>query len=70
MAHRMAMVGERVRAEVYEVSEFPDIVERYSIMGVPKVVVNEDVQFEGGVPEENFLRAVLQAVDARALSSR
>jgi len=31
--------------------------------GVPKVVINDRVQFEGAVPEQDFLGAVLQAVE-------
>ena len=38
-------------------------VEAYHVMGVPKVVINDRVQFEGAVPEQDFLGAVLQAVE-------
>lgn len=65
-AHRMALAAPGVRAEVYEVSEFPDIVDRYRVMGVPKVVVNDAVEFEGAAPEEDFLAAVQRAAGAPA----
>jgi predicted DsbA family dithiol-disulfide isomerase len=35
-------------------------------MAVPKVVINDRVEFEGALPEEHFLQAVLQAVDGGA----
>jgi hypothetical protein len=30
---------------------------------VPKIVINERVQFEGALPEAEFLAAVLEAVE-------
>jgi len=32
-------------------------------MAVPKVVINDRVQFEGALPERDFLSAVLRAVN-------
>ena len=34
-------------------------------MAVPKVVINERVQFEGALPEREFLKAVLRAAANR-----
>jgi hypothetical protein len=31
-------------------------------MAVPKIVINDRVQFEGALPEAQFLAAVLEAV--------
>lgn len=61
LAHKMAVESERVTADVVEASEFPDLVERYNVQGVPKVVVNESVEFVGAQPEARFLEHVLRA---------
>jgi len=58
----MAVASERVRATAIEATEFPELSRAYQVMGVPKVVINDRVQFEGAVPEQDFLGAVLQAV--------
>jgi predicted DsbA family dithiol-disulfide isomerase len=58
----MAVASERVRATAIEATEFPELSRAYQVMGVPKVVINDRVQFEGAVPEQDFLDAVLQAV--------
>ena len=42
---------------------FPELSRRYQVMAVPKIVINDTVQFEGALPEQDFLGAVLQAVD-------
>jgi alkyl hydroperoxide reductase subunit AhpF len=57
----MAVASERVRATAIEATEFPDLSRAYQVMAVPKVVINERVQFEGALPESQFLAAVLEA---------
>lgn len=61
IAHRMAMENPKIRADVVEASEFPYLVQKYRIMGVPKTVINEKTQFQGAVPEGRFLSEVIKA---------
>ena len=61
LAHRMAIESDMVRADVVEASEFPHLVVKYNVFGVPKTVVNEVVEFEGAVPEPIFLEQVMKA---------
>jgi predicted DsbA family dithiol-disulfide isomerase len=65
LAQHMAIASDRVRAECIEATEFPELSQRYRVMAVPKVVINDRLQFEGAVPEREFLRAVLQAVNGK-----
>ena len=62
LAQHMAVASKNVRADCIEAGEFPDLARRYGVMAVPKVVINERVQFEGALPEREFLQAVLRAV--------
>ncbi|MCS7173956.1 MAG: thioredoxin family protein [Armatimonadetes bacterium] len=64
LAHAMAQESERVRADVVEALEFPALADRYGVMGVPKVVINEAYAFEGARSEEVFLQHVLEAAGA------
>jgi hypothetical protein len=57
----MSVASERVRSTAIEATEFPDLARAYRVMGVPKVVINDRVSFEGAVPEPDFLQAVLRA---------
>jgi protein-disulfide isomerase len=59
----MAVAGSTVRADAVEATEFPELAQRYSVMAVPKVVINDRVQFEGALPEPQFLEFVLKAVN-------
>jgi len=53
-----------VTADVIEVAEFPDVAQRYQVYGVPKTIINEQVNIEGAVPEARFLSLVLDAAGA------
>ena len=57
----MAMENPHVRADVVEASEFPHLVQKYQVMGVPKTVINETVEVGGAVPEPRFLGEVMKA---------
>lgn len=61
LAHQMAVESARVTADVVEAEEFPELAERYHVQGVPKVVLNETVEFLGAQPEARFLDHVLRA---------
>jgi predicted DsbA family dithiol-disulfide isomerase len=63
LAQHMSVASDRVRSTVIEATEFPELSRAYQVMGVPKVVINDRVQFEGALPEHDFLSAVLQAVE-------
>ncbi len=58
----MAIESDRVTGDSVEASEFPDLVQRYQVSGVPKIVVNDRVEFVGAQPEGRFLDHVLRAV--------
>lgn len=57
----MAIAFEHVTADIIEANEFPDLSRRYEVTGVPKVVINDKVEFVGAVPEYQFLAAIQQA---------
>ncbi|MEM3704046.1 MAG: thioredoxin family protein [Candidatus Bathyarchaeia archaeon] len=61
LAYKFAVENDFVKADVVDVSEFPHIGHKYAVMGVPKTVINERVEFVGAVPEEIFLEHVLLA---------
>ncbi len=60
-AHMMAMVSPKVTADMVMANEFPELANRYGVMAVPKVVLNEKRSFEGALPEEDFRSFVVQA---------
>jgi glutaredoxin-like protein len=61
MAHKFAIENSLITAEVIDANEFSDMAIKYGVMGVPKIVVNEKIEFVGSVPEDMFLEQVLKA---------
>ncbi len=61
-AHQLAMANPNIRADMVEATEYPHLVQRYRVAGVPRVVINESRHFEGALPEHLFLEQVLDAV--------
>jgi len=61
LAHQAAVESGLVTADVVEISEFPDLADRYHVHGVPKVVMNDQVELLGAQPEGVFVDAVLRA---------
>jgi glutaredoxin-like protein len=61
LAHQMAIENANIVADVVEVTEFAPLVQRYAVRGVPKTVINENVEFVGAVPEEQFVEHVKRA---------
>jgi glutaredoxin-like protein len=59
VAHQLAIESDMVKADVIESSEFPDLAVKYNVIGVPKVVINEKVEFVGAFNEDLFAENVL-----------
>ena len=66
LAQHMAIASPHVTAHWIDANEFPELSQRYQVMAVPKIVINDAVEFEGALPERDFLAAVLKAVGTPA----
>ncbi len=61
LSHKFAIESDMVKSDVVEVGEFPHLGQKYSVMGVPKIVINERTELVGAVPEAQFVAHILQA---------
>jgi len=61
-AHAMAVMSERVRADMVEATEFPHLGQKYGVRGVPKTVINETVSQEGAAPESMIVEKIREAL--------
>jgi predicted DsbA family dithiol-disulfide isomerase len=62
LAHAFALESDLIRADMVEATEFPHLVQRYGVRGVPKTLVNEGVAIEGALPEEEYLDRILRTL--------
>ena len=59
VAHKLAIESDMVKADVIDSSEFPDSAMKYNVIGVPKIIINEKVEFVGAFNEDLFAEHVL-----------
>jgi len=60
MAYNFALASDYITAKVIDASENPDLAERFQVVGVPKIVINNGVaEFVGAQPENAFLGYVI-----------
>ena len=62
-AHMLAIAADNITADMVMAPEFPHLANRYDVMAVPKVIVNEKTSFEGAVPEEEFVDFLMQGAE-------
>jgi glutaredoxin-like protein len=67
-AHRFAIENKLIRAEMIESLEFHDLTEKYGVVGVPKIIINDSLAFEGVSSEEEFAKRIGEA--SRSLPMR
>ena len=62
----MAFANENITASAIEAIEFMDLSRKYQVTGVPKTIVNDTTEILGALPEDAFVRAVLQIAEPAA----
>ena len=63
-AFQLALVNPKVRAEVIEVNEFPELAQRYGVRAVPLTVIADRVAIPGMVHEGVLVEQLLKAVQS------
>lgn len=61
-AHAFAMANENITADMVETSEFPHLVNRYNVNGVPHTVINEKESVVGAVPQKELVQKILNVI--------
>ena len=56
----MAFANPNITAYAVEATEFPDLARRYTVNGVPKTIVNDEIEILGAVPQDEFIEQALQ----------
>jgi glutaredoxin-like protein len=58
LANQVAIESPLVRATAIDATEYPDLVRRFNVNGVPKTVINDEVEILGAATEEALLTAI------------
>ena len=59
VAHKLAIESNLVKADVIDSGEFPSLAMKYNVVGVPKIIINEKIEFVGAFNEDLFAEHVL-----------
>ena len=66
LAHEMAFANRHITAVAVEATEYPDLARRYRVTGVPKTMVNDDVEILGALPQDDYVAQALALTTKKA----
>ncbi|MCW8964832.1 MAG: FAD-dependent oxidoreductase [Gammaproteobacteria bacterium] len=66
VVHQLAMANPMIRGDMVDASEFPQLVQRYQVGGVPRTVIDEGVGIEGALPVSQAVVEILKHVNPGA----
>jgi len=55
-AYRAAIESQKVTAEIIDSQLFADLAQRHSVMGVPKIILNDNTDITGAIQEMDFFQ--------------
>ena len=67
-AFRLAQQSNRVKADVYEATEFPDLAQHFRVTATPAVVINETLVLEGAMDEATVVDLLLKVVEGKPIA--
>jgi len=59
LANQLAVESPLVSSIAIDATEYPDLVRRYRVNGVPKTVINDNVEVMGAVTEDELVAAII-----------
>jgi predicted DsbA family dithiol-disulfide isomerase len=66
----MAFTSPQITSAAIDAIEFMDLSRKFQVTGVPKTIVNDSIEIMGALPEDMFVRAVLQIPDDEQTAQR
>ena len=61
-SHRFAILNKNIYGDMIEALEFNKLADKYGVFAVPKIVINDKVEFEGAMPDSFLLSKILEAL--------
>ena len=69
LAYQVALESPRIRAEVIEANEFPELSQRYQVRGVPTTVIDDKMSFAGTVPDDLLVDTIERVIQSSPLTT-
>jgi glutaredoxin-like protein len=65
LANRLAIESAQITATAIDATEYPDLVRRYNVNGVPKTIINDVLAIIGAASEADVVEAVVKLAAAK-----
>lgn len=59
-AHDFSLINPKIKAQMINSSFFPALCQKYRVMGVPKTVINDRIEFTGAQPPSELLNYIMK----------
>jgi len=59
-AHDFSLINPKIKAQMIDSALFPSLRQKYRVMGVPKTVINDKIEFGGAQPPSELLNFILK----------
>lgn len=69
LAYQLSLANPKIKAEVIEVNEFPDLGDRYQVRAVPLTVIGDRVAIPGAMPPDTLVEQVVKAAGSQVSES-
>lgn len=70
LAYQLALANPKINPEVIEVSEFPDLGERYQVRAVPLTIVADKIALPGAMNPDALIEQILKAAGGEEAASQ
>jgi glutaredoxin-like protein len=67
-ASKMALSNNKIRLDIVEVGEFPQMAQRYGVRATPTTVVNDEAALPGAMDETLLLENILRIVEGKPIT--
>jgi glutaredoxin-like protein len=69
LAYQIALESPHIRAEVIEANEFPELIQRYQVRGVPTTIIDDKMSFAGSVPDDLLVDTIERVIQSSPLTA-
>ena len=60
LANQLAVESPLVSSVAIDATEYPDLVRRHKVNGVPKTMINDSIEIMGAVTEDELVAAIIR----------
>ena len=60
LAHDLALLNDKVKADMIDANIFNDLSAKYNVTAVPKTIINDKIEILGAMPPEFFLKRIFE----------